>query len=218
MAYILGFMYADGTIYISSRGKYSVVTSTDRMIISAIKKHLDSTHKITRRELEYPRKPQFVLKIGNKNLYDSLTFRGLRPNKSLTARLPIIPQKFLNNFLLGYFDGDGCVNLYRTKGARKKLIMRKLSVIFTSGSKAFLEDVIKVLRKSITLKQSIVYASHRSFQLRFATFDSVTLFKFFYQNAPKDLLFRRKFKIFQKYFELRPQKIDSDIRKIIKKM
>lgn len=216
MAYILGFIYADGTIYVSSRGKYLVVTNTDGVVISAIKKHLDSTHKIIIRDLEPPRKSQFILRIGNKNLYNSLTLRGLCPNKSLTARLPIIPQKFLSNFLLGYFDGDGCVNLYRTKGTRKKLIMRKLSVIFTSGSKAFLEDIIKVLRKSVALKQSVVYASHRSFQLRFATFDSVALFKFFYKNAPKDLLFRRKFKVFQKYFELRPQKIDSGIRKIIK--
>jgi hypothetical protein len=38
MAYVLGFIYADGCIYISERGSYLSVTSIDKDIIINIKR------------------------------------------------------------------------------------------------------------------------------------------------------------------------------------
>lgn len=204
MAYVLGYWYADGSIYPSVRGSYINVTSVDRSTIYKIKKHLKSHHTIRREQFILSnRKTRFVLKIGNKSLYNSLIKLGIYPNKSLTVRLPQIPDKFFPDFLRGYFDGDGCVYLYRTKGITQKLIIRKLSVIFTSGSEAFLDDLLIELRRYLDLKQSKIYKSHRSFQLQFATADSVKIFYFMYNRVLRDLYLKRKLLIFLRYFKLK---------------
>ena len=216
MAYLLGFIYADGSIYPSGRGSYLSVTSTDRHIIYKIKKWLSSGHTISRTPSIWPNgKLRFGIRIGNKDLYNSLIKLGLYPNKAKTIGMPAIPNKFLKDFVRGYFDGDGCVHLYRSKGIRQKTILRKLSVIFTSGSKKFLENLLRDLRKNMPLKQTKIYRSHRSFQLRLATRDSVEIFKFMYRNRNQDLFFVRKFKVFRRYFELRHQRVDNTVRNIL---
>jgi len=218
MAYVLGFIYADGCMYVSARGNYVLVTSTDEEIIFKIKKWLKSNHKIRISKSSWPNgKTRFVLRMGNKELYGSLKELGLRPNKSLTIGLPRIPVEFLCDFVRGYFDGDGCVHLDKMRGSKSQLIVKKLSIIFTSGSKNFLEDLLKILRVNLVLKQTKIYNSHRSYQLRFTTGDTMTLFKFLYQNSPKELFFARKFKIFYEYFKLRPQRIDKAINKILER-
>lgn len=215
MAYTLGFIYADGTIYTSVRGSYLVITNTDKPVIYNIKKWLGSKHAIAERLPLGNRKSQFILKIGNKKLYDSLVDIGLYPSKSLTIGIPEIPTKSLKDFARGYFDGDGCVFLWKSKGLKQEIILRKLSVIFTSGSKKFLDGFLQKLRNNISLKQDKIYTGHRSFQLRFATADSVALFKFLYTDTPQDLFLKRKFVVFKEYFSLRPQRVDKEIENIL---
>lgn len=216
MAYILGYWYADGSMYISARGKYIVVTSTDKSTILKIKNWLSSKHTVRVDKSTWPNgKLRFTLRIGNAKLYDSLIHLGLHPNKSLTVRMPKVPNKFLKDFIRGYFDGDGCANLYRTKGISQKVILRKLSVIFTSGSKRFLEDLLLELSGVLKLRQTNIYNSQRSFQLRFATEDSVALFSFMYNNTYPDLLLQRKYRIFTNYFQLRSQRIDKKVNSIL---
>lgn len=219
MAYALGFIYADGSIYPSARGKYIVVTSTDRFIIHRFKKWLCSEHTIVKMSfIEGNRKDRFALRIGNAELYNSLVQLGLYPNKSLTIGMPKIPDTFLKDFVRGYFDGDGCVHLYRSKGIIQKIILRKLTAIFTSGSKKFLKELLEALRKNIELKQTKIYKSSRCFQLRFATYDTVELFKFMYNDTEKELFFKRKFKIFEYYFKLRPVRVDGKVESILQSL
>ena len=215
-AYVLGFFYADGSMHISERGRYVTITSTDKPIIFKIKKWMESKHFITVARSTWENgKDRYVLRMGNKELYNSLLKIGLYPNKSLTIDMPIIPNKFMKDFVRGYFDGDGCVYLYRSKGIKKKIILRKLSVIFTSGSKKFLESLLAILKSKISLQQRKVYLGHRSFQLRLSTSDSVRMFKFMYSNTDKELFFNRKFNIFREYFYRRPQRIDNVIKNIL---
>ncbi len=220
MAYVLGYLYADGSMEDASylRGKYIRVTSVEKYSIERIKKWLESGHTIVPNRPTSPNgKTRFTLRIGNHRLYYSLLKFGLHPNKSLTIKFPAIPQEYLADFVRGYFDGDGCVNLWRSKSVISGLIiLRKLSVIFTSGSRFFLEELNKNLKLILNLKQSRVYGGHRSFQLRYGTADSIEMFKFLYSNAEPETYFERKFDIFKKYFALRPQRIDKKICLILK--
>ena len=112
MAYVLGYWYADGSIYPSERGSYLNITSVDKEIIYNVKRWLKSEHTIREGKPTWPNgKTRFILRIGNKGLYKALTKRGIYPNKSLTVKLPNIPKRFLSHFVMGYFDGDGCVFL-----------------------------------------------------------------------------------------------------------
>jgi intein-encoded DNA endonuclease-like protein len=146
---------------------------------------------------------------------DALEKLGLCPNKSLTISFPKVPKKYLAHFIRGYFDGDGCVNLWRTKGKDNILIVRKLSVIFTSGSKDFLAGLHTALKSNICLKLERIYDSRRSFQLRYGTTDSIEIFKYMYKKAVLGCYSERKKDIFKLYFNLRPSKIDHSIKTII---
>lgn len=216
MAYVLGYWYADGSIYPSVRGSYLNATSVDEEIISKIKNWLDSEHTIREEKSIWPNgKTRFVLRIGNKNLYKALTKLGIYPSKSLTVKLPSIPGQFLSHFVRGYFDGDGCVFLEMARGITKDKIIKRLSVIFTSGSQEFLKRLCKILGHKLKLKQSKVYKGHRSYQLRYFTGDSVSLFKFMYGNCRKNAYLTRKFEYFGGYFKLRPTRVDSEVEVIL---
>ena len=214
-AYVLGFFFADGSMHISERGKYVVITSTDKIIIVCIKKWMQSRHIIKIRKPLFNRKTRYVLKIGNKYLYNSLLQYGLHPHKSLTVKMPPIEHN-LRDFVRGYFDGDGCVYFEKSKGIKQKTIIRRLAVIFTSGSKKFLEGLRNNLKTSIGFSQEKIYKSQRAFQLRCVTKDSIKLFDFLYKDVLPDLYFKRKLKPFLTYFELRPVKSDDSIRSTIK--
>ena len=218
MAYVLGYWYADGSIYPSARGSYLSATSIDREIIYNIKDWLKSEHTIREEKpAGLNRKTRFILRIGNKSLYNALRKLGIYPSKSLTVKFPNIPSHFLSHFVRGYFDGDGCIFLEMRKGITRDRIIKRLSAIFTSGSQNFLVELCKLLGRSLKLKQSKIYRGHRSYQLRYFTSDSIELFKFMYGNCSRGAYLTRKFDYFGRYFKLRPQKLDVSIKKILDK-
>ena len=230
MAYVLGFLYADGTIIDakSSRTQYIAFSSKDKNILDSVKFLLQSKHPIYIRPPQktlhrngkiYESSKSFCLRIGNRKMFADLKKIGLTPNKSKTIKFPTnIPNKYLSHFIRGYFDGDGCIYLQRSKGKTQKLIIKKLSIIFTSGSKIFLEGLNSSLRKNIELNQNKVYNSHWSYELRYSTSDTIKLFKFLYKDLSKNTYLKRKLRIFLKYFQLRNSKIDKNIGKILKNL
>lgn len=214
MAYVLGYLYADGSLEDAPylRGKYVRVSSIDRCSISRIKKLLESEHNIVIKRDDI-RKTQYFLRIGSKKIFNSLISRGLFPNKSLTVSYPRVPRRYKKDFIRGYFDGDGCVHLWLSKNKRGRMITRKLSVIFTSGSKIFLRQLNKDLHECCNVWKKI-YVSRRSYQLRYGTDESVRIFKFLYRCVGEEFLYR-KFIIFRKYFLRRPDRIDKTVRDIL---
>jgi len=198
MAYVLGYLYADGSLEDASylRGRYVRVTSIDRSSILQIRKLLHSKHTVVIRKKEKPSRNQYFLRIGSHKLYDSLLRLGLYPNKSLTIQLPYIAEEFFSHFVRGYFDGDGCVYLEFGKGKTRKKIIKRLSVIFTSGSKDFLEQLSVCLSKRLQEPCHKVYTNRSAYQLRFRTSISIRLFSLFYKDAPLHNYLRWKLKIF----------------------
>lgn len=215
MAYILGFLYADGSLENAPlmRGKYVRVSSTDKYILDAIKEHLDSDHTIAL--TTYTKKPRYLLRIGSHILYDSLVSLGLKPQKSLTMTFPTIPTRYLGDFLRGYLDGDGCVQCEQSLNEHGEKILKRLSIYFTSGSEEFLREMTRLLAKTYGLSPQKTHPSKRAFQVRYSTGDSITLFKHLYGKRMNNLYFPRKFARFQKYFNLRPQRIDKEVAKIL---
>jgi len=198
------------------RGKYVRVTSTDKKTIIYIRKYLSSKHTIVNL---FPTEPngkiRYFLRIGSHKLYNNLTKLGLHPKKSLNVKFPNVPKKYLNDFVRGYFDGDGCVFLERAKGKTQPLIIKRLTITFTSGSKIFLKKLGNELRNNLGLDRNKIYNGCRSFQLKYSTSDSIKLFKYLYKNTQNVYFLERKYKIFLKYFKLRPSRIDANVKKIL---
>lgn len=229
MAYVLGFLYADGDIVDakSSRTQYIRFSSKDKDILNSIKSILDSKHPIFSRPARlvshkngiYQSSESFYIRIGSKRIFADLRDFGLLPNKSKIIKFPCsIPNKHLSHFIRGYFDGDGCVYLKIIKGKKQKFVIKRFNIIFTSGSKRFLQGLNYSIRKFTRINQKKIYYNNRAYQLHYSTSDSIKLFKFLYKNIDKDAYLKRKFKIFLKYFQLRPSEIDKDVKKILKNL
>lgn len=213
MAYVLGYIYADGSLEDASylRGKYLRVSSTDKELVTLVKKALDSKHKFVVSNISDPRrKIRYLLRIGSHKIYNDLTKLGLYPNKSLTMKFPKVPSQFLPHFIRGYFDGDGHVGI-ETKGGQFK----KVRLIFVSGSLNFLISLATELNNRLGLKINKVYKGWRAYRLAYSTSDSVKIFKYLYKDADEVFL-KRKYAIFKKFFIEYNKWVDKDVRKILK--
>lgn len=209
MAYVLGYLYADGSLEDSPsiRGKYVRVTSTDKDRIETIRRLLGSSHAIVTELKGGNHKPRFLLRIGSHALYDSLVNIGLTPRKSLTMTFPSVPSSCLTSFIRGYFDGDGCAYIEMRKNGTPK----RLLTIFTCGSKVFLQRLHELLETRTRIKGFGLYkhgSTEGAYQLRYSTKDSEQIFHFIYDHKiPRGLLLQRKYDIFMRYF-----KMHSEIR------
>ena len=115
-AYVLGFLYADG----SNRGDgLSFTQDVERIdILENIKKALESESPI--RELG-PR--HYIFEVFSNIMVRDVEKLGVVKNKSLVLQFPtkeMVPDEFMSSFILGYFDGDGCI----WNGKRKKMIVK----------------------------------------------------------------------------------------------
>ena len=62
-------------------------------------------------------KNSIKLSVTNKGMYEDLVSHGMVENKSHSEyHFPQIPKEFYNSFILGYFDGDGCITI-KSSGA-----------------------------------------------------------------------------------------------------
>lgn len=211
MAYVLGFMFADGNIedapYI--RAKYVRFTNTDRDRIVAVKSLLEADHLIVQRIGTESRKNCYTIRIGSRALFDRLIQLGVTPNKSLTMKLPYVPVENLGDFVRGYFDGDGCVYIDRDTSGRPK----RLLAVFTSGSKSFLEDLHARLAGRIGIEGRGLYrhgSAQGAYQLRYSTRDSLRLFQLMYpKGLMRKLYLKRKYDIFNWYLTKRDISFDE---------
>jgi len=208
MSYVLGFVSADGSLEDASylRGKYLRVCSKDLEIIEKIKTVMASEHKIVKikpKEIlsngkKYLAKEQYLIRIGSHEIYNDLIRLGITPNKSKTIQYPVLPKEFFFHFLRGYLDGDGCIHYYKPK--------KRLLVVFTSGSKTFLEGLSQHLSPYGFKRHSVIY-SNKAFQLRYSTKEAVRLLAIVYSGAGENegLLLSRKHDIYAEFINRYPK-------------
>lgn len=217
MAYLLGYIYADGSLEDASylRGKYFRASSIDKEMIDYIKREFGSGHTVSKLQpTTVGGSVRYFIRIGDHGLFDSLVALGLSPNKSLTMQFPKVPRNYISDFVRGYFDGDGCVYFEHGKGSRGQAIIKRVVVVFTSGSPRFLKQLSNTLSHQCVFKHAAVLHSHRSSQLRFGAGDSIELFKFMYGNRPR-LYLRRKAAVFCNYLYQRPTRVDKKVENVL---
>jgi hypothetical protein len=76
----------------------------------------------------------------------------------------------------------------------------QLTVGFTSGSRAFLEDLWLVLKPFVM--GGHISPKKGGYDLVFAQHDSIALFRFMYDNSESEVFLKRKFDIFRKAFNI----------------
>jgi len=202
MAYVLGFIVADGTLTPTKRGGYFVeIVSTDKDILYRIRDAFESDLRIGEYRHKNPKwKKRYRLQIGSKEIFRDLESLGLTPKKSMTVRLPPVPREYFSSFLRGYFDGAGCVNVctYQKQGHRGPSTV--ISSGFTSGSKYLLLDIRHTLLDYDIICGGTFYYN-RAYRLWFSIKDSKRLYAYMYQNIADGLFLLRKKEIFERYFK-----------------
>jgi hypothetical protein len=127
---------------------------------------------------------------------------GVTPKKSLTIAFPPMPPHLVRDFVRGCWDGDGSVFWSNTPP--------RPSASFISGSKVFVQDLVKHLiglglpDRTIHIRNPSKSSEHRSYSFRFTGRDCALLYHVLYDNIDESMCLSRKhdrFKAIADYYE-----------------
>ncbi len=166
IAYLLGLIYADGNVMGKPYWQVSLY-SKDKEIIDNT---LDILHKNSLpKPKPYHRRGSYCLSVGSRRICRALIYTGIVPNKCKSMIKLKIPNEYFVNFLLGFFDGDGCWD--------------KKSFCLSNGSLEVLKWVLKTLKKLWNINGRIINkGSCGTYRLYFRLKDSYNIAKWLYSN------------------------------------
>lgn len=202
-AYWLGFLFADGCVRNIKRGYVLKIklSKLDENHLFAFLNHIGSNQKELRTETskfkgkngkEYQSTGK-VLLINSKKIVEDLVNLGCGQNKTNSIVFPLINKDLIPSFILGYFDGDGCITQKKVKDNLY------YSVTFTSGSENFLNRIKKELF-DFGLKSISKYGYNTFYRLQIANkVDLLKLKNYFYSDC--DFALERKKIKFNKIYD-----------------
>jgi len=174
-AYILGFIFADGSIHtvkesirnknkevyrIRERKRFVIsIQKPDGYILEPLAEDLNVTI-VTRNPpstIKNNWQPQSKITVCSDSIFDDLQKLGCYPNKSTVGMdFPTLLPEFIPHFIRGFFDGDGSLGIKIEKNTyqrKSKYVLKNpakplrytIRIIFSSVSKSFLEQIEKYL-------------------------------------------------------------------------
>lgn len=201
MAYVLGFIIADGNISVSKRGSHFLnLKITDKKLLYDIRTVLQSNHFIGKRPGTGNEKTKYTLQIGSYEMCDDLRALGLCEKKSYHLFFPNIPSRYLFHFVRGYFDGDGNVWVGIIHKKRKTQHIA-IQTVFTSCSQRFLKDLKRALEE-YGIKGGLSCRKGFS-RLYYSIRSSLHLYKRMYNGKEIRLYLPRKKIVFEKFIKMR---------------
>lgn len=117
-AYIFGWLMSDGYLHDSGSAYQIRLKIADIAILEAIKKEMKYDRELFHNKKEKKHHKQTkTLIISNMTMFQDVINLGCTPRKSLTKKFPTsVPEKYMPDFIRGYFDGNGCMYLFRQNG------------------------------------------------------------------------------------------------------
>lgn len=122
-AYLLGFICADG--FVTDTNEVGIaVSEKDKGIVEFFQKELQTNKPI--RTIFSSKSKAVELRLQNVFLANSIKKYGIVPRKSLILNIEQVIKKAqltpeqISVFLLGYFDGDGCISIAHRKDNNKE--------------------------------------------------------------------------------------------------
>ena len=192
MAYVLGFITADGNLQQIKQGYHLHIACDDYDIIEKIKKTLQSSTPI-RNKMRFNGKISYSLRFSDKFIFKDLMELGVTPRKSLIIRPPSIPRKYVWAYIRGFFDGDGCVYISKTTRYPSKL-----HTLFYTGSLHMAQFLFHTISKYLKKYGGNIMKKKgkNAYVLHFGQKHSEAIFHYMYTNAT--IFMDRKYNIFLK--------------------
>ncbi|WP_078553488.1 LAGLIDADG family homing endonuclease [Alkalihalobacterium alkalicellulosilyticum] len=176
MAYILGFIAADGVI--TNSLQTVGISQKDKTILEEIKKEIGTTIPLNKNK----KTGVYLLNFHSKIMkYDLINIHGITPNKSNTIKFPYVPNEYLHHFVRGYFDGDG--HIYKSG----------YMICFVCGSRQF----IYCLQEKLKQQGFISNIKDEESFFRLYISGRKTIIRFYYWlYKDKELFLKRKYNAF----------------------
>ncbi|MED0948718.1 LAGLIDADG family homing endonuclease [Bacillus mobilis] len=180
MAYILGFIEADGVI--QKENQCVSISQKENYILKDIKQELNTNQPLYQNK----KTGVYMLNINSKTIKDDLmNIHGIKPCKSFNIEFPFVPEEYLHHFVRGYFDGDGYVK-YET-----------YTVSFVGGSYSFMNSLHQILQNYNLSADLLNQNQNKHFRVILTGRKPIQLFsKWIYKD--KDIYLHRKYEEFQK--------------------
>lgn len=161
-AYILGLWYADGTVY--EKTNCIKIDLIDKEILEKIKDTIEYNGEIKKYVqgkkrfygIEYECKDSYRLSLSSSQLKNRLIELGCVPNKSSILRFPRkeqVPDKFIKDFIRGYFDGNGTIGYWIPK-TKNNTNWKKFNFGFC-GSSEIIISISNILSSKFNCSPSI---------------------------------------------------------------
>lgn len=206
MAYVLGYVAADGAITIGKRGNHFIdIQSIDLELLKIVQKALGSNHSIVTRRRNPKWQTIYRLQIGSKEIVQDLSKLGITPKKANRLVLPKIPKIYFRDFVRGYFDGDGniiCGSYKRSDRPQGSYLLVRM--LFTSCSFNLLSQLQTKLSSYLKIEGHLKKEKSYYRLYYYKQQDVNKLFNFLYGHKPKLYLTRKLV-----YFRKTLQKIKS---------
>lgn len=204
MAYVLGIVCTDGNIRPSIlknpttkdtiRTSRLTISQKEPELLKKILKLMNSETKLLfRSRKRYPNTVSgeiYYFHLNSDYIYDDLVRLGLSPNKSLTLKFPNVPDKFVNHFIRGCWDGDGSVYFDKTSNS--------IFASFVSGSKDFISGILHHLTNN-GLPERRLKKRGNSYYFRYTGRKCCQLAKYLYKDADESMWLNRKYELFKRF-------------------
>lgn len=146
MAYIFGFWFTDGNID-AKRGNFSITQHiNDQYLLKEVllKMGINSEPK------QYSNKNCSIIQVSSRKMVEDIIALGGKPAKSLDCIFPVVPVKYLPDFIRGLWDGDGCISNQKWRG------YNYYRASFSCGSKLFIDKFKEIINKNIPLTKGFI--------------------------------------------------------------
>lgn len=189
MAYILGFICADGFIYndgYKNKGKLGIsIHLQDKELLIKIAECLSLDDSIVKKRKNTK---LCEMSIYNLEIYHDLIALGVMESKSLKLEWINVPKEFRRDFIRGYFDGDGSITIQSTKNSTYK----KPTIQFL-GTSNFLNGIAKVFEEELNIPFKNPENTKTNINcLRYRTKQARTIMDYLYDDVNNTLYLSRK--------------------------
>jgi hypothetical protein len=180
MAYVLGYWWADGFMYIKpNTGAHEVRIASNDL------EHLVTMAQVVGGKYDLRKVSEkgntYVVSFCSKEMYEDILAHGGTPRKSRTIGFPYVPSHLLPHFVRGVVDGDGTL---AWNGDRPVIQIY-------SGSMLFLSDMILAIEYATGIPAPHITTNRNNWYIKWSTVRAKCLVSWLYITNPGLALMRK---------------------------
>lgn len=204
-AYILGFLYSDGSVSPSKSAVSLALQESDVAILEQIRSEIGSARPLEfldysqKNDFGYHYLNQYRLVVYSAEMCSDLIDKGVVPSKSLKITFPEwMPSELVPHFVRGVYDGDG--SIYR----QIKSVSNQAVTVTITATENFCQSLKTICKDALGVKAGIYDASCHNGVTKVFTLSGRWVSKKFLDWIYKDatMYLQRKYDRYVEYYDI----------------